>query len=100
MGLFDIPDPMSWYQEAKNGSLERAEEDAFVSGFYSGLLSFLWRFGVKNWLGLGPALQDAATALYLTLSEKESKNFLTLTVPKDMLNADNLSHFQTEWVSK
>lgn len=103
MGLIDFPDPASWYSEIKNGSLERAEANAFVSMAYSAQISFLWRSGSAkwaDWTGEGAALKDAATAMYLTLSSLESKNFLTLTVPADLLAAANLSRFQTEKVTK
>jgi hypothetical protein len=103
MGLLDFPDPASWFNEVKNGSLERQEANAFVSMLYSAQISFLWRSGAAkwaDWTGEGAALRDAATAMYLTLSNLESKNFITLTVPKDLLDADNLSKFQTEKVTK
>jgi hypothetical protein len=45
-------------------------------------------------------MQDAATSMYLTLSDLESKNFLTLTVPKDLIEASNVSNFQSEWRTK
>lgn len=96
MGIFDAPDPISWYEGAKNSGLERKEIDAFVSSQYSGLISFMWRLGARNLLGLGPALRDYATSVYLTLQKKETKNFLTLTVHKELLDPNNLSQFQTE----
>jgi hypothetical protein len=97
MSLFQIPDPVSIYESAKTSGLERQAADAFVSALYSAEISFLWRLGSKNWFGLGQACQDMATAQYLTLSKSETKGFLKLTVPTDMLEADNLSKFQTEW---
>jgi hypothetical protein len=58
----------------------------------------MWRSGSAKWVlitGEGQALKDAATAMYLSLSALEKKGFLSLTVPKDLLDADNLSRFQT-----
>lgn len=98
MGMIDFPDPSSWYEGVKNGSLERAEVNAFVSMLYSAQISLLWRSGGAKWAtftGEGQALKDAATAIYLTLQSLETKNFLTLTVPKDLLDPDNLSKFET-----
>jgi len=89
---------VSWYQGAKTAGLERDEINAFVSMLYSAQISFLWRSGSSKWaqfIGEGQALQDAATAMYLSLEKLEKKNFLTLTVPEDLLAADNLSRFQT-----
>jgi hypothetical protein len=103
MGLVDFPNPADWYNTAKNGGMERSEVNAFVSMAYSAQIAFLWRSGSSKWAqwtGEGKALQDMATAIYLTLSSLEAKNFLTLTVPADMLTPDNLSKFQTEKVTK
>src|SRR5579871_5129059 len=102
MGLIEFPNPVSWFEGAKNAGLERAELNAFVSMAYSAQISFLWRSGSSKWaqlLGEGKALQDAATAIYLTLSRLESAKFLTLSVPKDLLDSENLSRFQTEFIS-
>ena len=99
MSLLEFPNPVGWYESGKNAGLERDEVNAFVSMLYSAQISFLWRSGSSKWaqyIGEGKALQDAATAMYLSLSKLEKKNFLTLTVPSDMLAADNLSKFQTE----
>lgn len=103
MGLIDFPDPVSWFEGAKNAGLERDEINAFVSMAYSAQISFLWRSGSSKWaqyIGEGKALQDAATAMYLSLRTLEKANFLTLTVPTDMLAADNLSKFVTERIVK
>jgi len=101
MNLLDF-NPVSWYETGKNSGLERDEVNAFVSMFYSAQISFLWRSGSSRWaqwLGEGKALQDAATAMYLSLNALEKKGFLTLTVPVDLLDADNLSKFQTEHIA-
>lgn len=103
MGLLDFPNPVSYYEAAKNGNLERDEINAFVSMAYSAQISFLWRSGSSKWaqwIGEGKALQDAATAMYLSLQSLEKKNFLCLTVPQDLLAADNLSKFETSFVPK
>jgi len=74
-----------------------------VSMLYSAQITFMWRSGSSKWAlwaGEGKALQDAATAMYLSLQSLEAKNFLTLTVPQDMLAADNLSKFETSFVAK
>lgn len=102
-GLIDFPDPASWYEGAKNSGMERDEVNAFVSMLYSAQISLLWRSGSAKWAtftGEGQALKDAATAMYLTLQDLEKKNFLTLTVPKDLLDPDNLSRFQTSQKEK
>ncbi len=98
MALLDFPNPVSWWESAKNAGLERETANAFLSMLYSAQISFLWRSGSAKWAqwtGEGQALKDAATAMYLSLESLEKKNFLVLTVPADMLAADNLSRFIT-----
>ena len=98
MPLLEFPNPVSWFEGAKNAGLERNAANALVSSLYSAQITLLWRSGESKfaqWFGEGKALQDAATAMYLSLQALETKNFLTLTVPKDLLDADNLSRFQT-----
>jgi hypothetical protein len=99
MSLLEFPNPVGWYESGKNAGMERDEVNAFVSMLYSAQISFLWRSGAAKWaqyIGEGKALQDAATAMYLSLRLLEKKNFLILTIPSDMLAADNLSKFQSE----
>lgn len=99
MGFIDLPDPVSMFEGAKNSGLERDEINALASAAYSAWISAMWRSGSAKWVlitGEGQALKDAATAMYLSLRELEKKKFLTLTVPKDLLDSDNLSRFQTE----
>jgi hypothetical protein len=93
MGLFSIPDPVSMFESAKDAQLGRQEVGVFVSASYSFLISSLWRAGAGRllvWLGLGKALQDGATAMYLALQQEMKPGFLVLTVPKDMLTAANV----------
>jgi hypothetical protein len=99
VGLITLPDPVSMFESAKNSGLEREEINALVSAAYSAWISAMWRSGSAKWVvitGEGQALKDAATAMYLSLREVEKKGFLALTVPKDLLDPDNLSRFQTE----
>jgi hypothetical protein len=99
MGLFTIPDPVSMFESAKNAGLERAIVNSLISAAYSAWISGMWRSGSSKWAvwtGEGQGMKDAATAMYLSLSQLEAKNFLTLTVPQDLLDPNNLSRFQTE----
>jgi hypothetical protein len=95
----EIPNFVAWFESAKNAGLERTIANALVSGALSGYLTGLWRSGDAKWAtwtGEGQALKDAATAMYLTLSQLETKDFLVLTLPQDMLDPNNLSRFQSE----
>jgi hypothetical protein len=98
MGLLEFPNPAQWYESVKNAGIEREDANAFISMLYSAQISFLWRSGSSKWaqwIGEGKALQDAATAMYLSLEALQKKGFLTLTVPSDMLVAENTSKFET-----
>ncbi len=102
MGLFSIPDPVSMFESAKNAGLERDIAAALVSASLSAAISGMWRSGSAKWAtwtGEGQALKDAATVMYLSLRALEKKNFLCLTVPADLLSADNLVKFQTEKIT-
>jgi hypothetical protein len=103
MGLFEIPDPVSMFESAKNAGLERDIANAFVSASLSAAIAGMWRSGSAkwaDWTGEGQALKDAATAMYLTLDQQLKPGFLTLTVPKDLLDPNNLTRFQSEFKEK
>jgi hypothetical protein len=103
MGLFSIPDPVSMFESAKNAGLEREVANALVSATLSAAITGMWRSGSAkwaDWTGEGQALKDSATVMYLSLRDLETNNFLTLTVPLDLKNPDNLSRFQTEHQEK
>ena len=103
MGLITLPDPVSMFESAKNAGFQRDNINALVSMAYSAQITFLWCSGSSKWaqwIGEGKAMQDAATAMYLSLESLQKQGFLSLTVPSDMLSADNLSRFQTQLISK
>jgi hypothetical protein len=103
MGLLDFPNPSDWINSFKLGQLEREAANAVMSAAYSSYITGLWTEGsnkIFSKLGAGQGLRDIATAAYLSLRELEAKGFLTLTVPKDLLDPGNLSRFQTEFKSK
>ena len=103
MGLFEIPDPVSMFESAKNAGLERDIANALVSATVSAAIAGMWRSGSAkwaDWTGEGQALKDSATVMYLTLREQLKPGFLSLTVPKDLLAPDNLARFQTEAMEK
>ena len=103
MGLFQIPDPVSMFESAKNAGLEREVASAMVSASLSAAIAGMWRSGTAkwaDWTGEGQALKDAATVMYLTLHRQLKPGFLVLTVPTDLLDLANLSRFQTEQQTK
>lgn len=103
MGLLTLPDPVSMFESAKSAGQDRDILNSLVSATYSAWITAMWRSGSAKWAtftGEGQAMKDAAVAMYLSLQALEKKNFLTLTVPKDMLAAEELSQFQTQWREK
>ena len=104
MALIDFPNPVAWFEGVKNDDQRRDMINAAASALYSAQITFLWETGKaargKFWSFEGPALMRTATSMYLTLAELEKSGFLTLTVPKDLLEPDNLAVFQTEHVKK
>lgn len=103
MDLLSFPDPVAMFEGGKTAGLERQIINAFVSAAYSAWITAMWRSGSAKWAlwaGEGQAMKDAATAMYLSLTSLEAKNFLSLTVPQDLLAADNLSKFQTQEKTK
>jgi hypothetical protein len=103
MGLIDFPDPVSMFEGAKTAGLEREVINALMSAAYSAWITLIWESGDAKWIdwaGEGLALKKAATAAYISLRALEAKNFLSLTVPQDLLDPKNLSQFQTEEKTK
>jgi len=103
VALLEFPNPVAWFASARDDEQKRELINATMSALYSAQICFLWRSGSSRWaqyIGEGKAMQDAAVAMYLSLRELERKNFLTLTLPSDMLTPEVLSKFQTEEVTK
>ena len=100
MGFLSIPDPISDVLASK---LEREVVNSILSAAYSSWITFMWRSGSAKWAdwsGEGQAMKDAAVSAYLSLRELETKKFLTLTVPTDLIAAANSGRFQTETQEK
>lgn len=99
MALLEF-NPVAWAESAKNAGLEREVVNALISTALSAQIAFMWESGASKlaqWIGEGRAMQDAATAMYLSLQQLEKSNFLVLSVPKELLDANNLARFQTEF---
>lgn len=96
MGLIDF-NPVGWVEAAKNAGYERNVVNVLLSGAISAWIAAMWGLGKKKFFSFAA---DAATAAYLSMRQLEQKNLLTLTVPRDLLDAGNLARFQTEAVSK
>lgn len=93
MGIIDF-NPVDWGESIADGSLRRTEIRKGLSALYSAQITELWELGKRLPWGFGKAQQRTATALYLSVSANLGDG-LTLTVPKDLLDADNLAQFET-----
>lgn len=95
--MFDLPNPVGMYEQAKMAGLEREIAEDFLGVAYSGYINFMW--GLRKLPMIGQACQSQALAVYFSL--KNSKTFdegkLRLTVVKDILSPDLLSQYQTEY---
>lgn len=104
MSLFNFPDPVSIFESAKNAGLERRVAMLLVSAAASATIAGMWRSGSAkwaDWTGEGQALKDSATVMYLSLREILVEGLpIVLTVPHDLLDANNLARFQTEFKEK
>jgi len=95
--MFDLPDPVSMFETAKNAGLERKVALDFIGNAYSSYLNLL--YGCRKIPLIGPALENQA---YGTLASiKNNKLFtdgeLRITVNTELWNPDRLSKFQGEW---
>jgi len=98
--MFDLPDPVGMYEQAKNAGLEREIAEDFLGVAYSGFINLVW--GLRKIPIFGPAFAAQALSIYFSL--KNGKLFqegkLRITVNKSLLDPDLLSQYQTEWINK
>jgi hypothetical protein len=99
MGLLDFPNPVEWITGAKDDAEKRLLVNATMSALYSAQITLLWETGRSKLWGEGKALQRTAVSIFLTLEALQKKGLITLTVPKDLLDADNLAQFQTQEIT-
>ena len=97
MGVIDFPNPVDFFESAKNAGLEREAANTVLSSVYSFWITGMWSLGQKKYFSF---LADAASAMYKSLSTLEKKDLMALTVPTAMLEANNLSKFTTIQVVK
>src|SRR5256885_5032340 len=100
MALLEFPSPVAWITSLKDDNQKRDLINATMSALYSAQITLLWETGRRKLWGEGQALQRTATSIYLTLSTLERTGLIVLTIPKDLLDPNNLSQFQTERIVK
>lgn len=98
--MFDLPDPVGMFEQAKNAGLEREIALDALSDAWSSFLNLL--YGCRKIPIIGAALENQA---YGTLASiRNNKLFiegkLRITVNKELWDPDRLEQFQGEWFDK
>jgi hypothetical protein len=98
--MFNLPDPVSMFETAKNAGLEREVALDFIGTAYSSFLNLLW--GLQKVPVVGGAFKAQALGTFFSLrnSQLYQEGKIKLTVKKEMLDPDLLSQYETEWVQK
>lgn len=94
--MFGLPD---FFGDLLAHGLEKEVWKDIASAAFSGYISGLWagkQSKVSAILGLGQAERDIATSTWLALQPMVERGELVLTVPKELLDPDNLARFQTQ----
>jgi hypothetical protein len=92
-----FPNPVSWFESAATGKMDRDVMKSILSAVYSNYITLMFETGRKKLWGEGPALQATARVTYLSLQPLVQKGLLVLSVPKDLLDPDELSKFESEY---
>ena len=95
-----FPNPVSWFESAASGKIERDTLKSILSAAYSNYITFLFETGRRKLWGEGAALQATARVTYLCLQPMVAKGLLSLSVPSDLLDPDQLSKFESEFNQK
>lgn len=90
MGLLDF-NPVSWYESAINGKMERAFAEELLGAGLSFFLTLTWNLGKLPLVG--PSLKKAAMAMKLNLWQGNLIHGIRITVPDDMNDPDEMQHF-------
>ena len=97
-GLFT--GPVSAVLEIGDDKLKQEAIKSVLSAAYSAAITSLFETGRKKLWGEGHALQQTARALYLSLQPLVQNGVLSLSVPKDLLDPDELAKFEGEYSKK
>jgi len=103
-GLFDIgglfTGPVGAILEIGDDKLKRQAIKSILSAGYSATITMLFETGRKKLWGEGKALQQTARSIWLSLQPLADAGLLSLDVPKDLMDPDELSKFQGEYAQK
>lgn len=94
MAIFDL-NPVAWGLSIGDDKIKRTEIRRGLSVLYTFQVTTLFALGRRRLLGFGATLQEIARALYVNL-ELNIGDGLSITVPRDLLDADALAKFQTK----
>lgn len=98
--MFDLPNPIGMYEQAKNAGLAREIVEDVLSQAYSDYLTTRWTWRTLPIIGNGIGEGAIATLVSLRNSQLYEEGKIRLTVPKSMLDPDLLSKYQTEYKEK
>ncbi len=94
--MFGLPDPLA---DILGNKLEKNIAKTLLSATYSASITGLWsskQSRLAQWLGIGQADRDVATSIYLSLQPMVESGDIVLTVPRELLDPNNLARFQSE----
>lgn len=101
-GLFT--GPVEAVLAIKDDEEKRLAIKSVLSAGYSGVITFLFEAGRRKLLGFGPALQQMARAMRMSLQPMIDKGLLVVEMPKDvqadLMDPDKLAQFEGEYNSK
>jgi hypothetical protein len=90
-----LPNPVSMFESAINGGLEREAAMGLLSAGLSSSLTFFWKLGKLPLIGT--AFQWFAQSMKISLLDSKlfADGKIRLTFPKEMIDPDFESQFET-----
>lgn len=96
--MFLIPDPVSMWESAINGKMERELADELLGMGLSALLTFPW--SLRSVPLIGKSLGAMAMSMKLNLWNGALLKRVAVTVPKSMEDPDIASQYVTTTIEK
>src|SRR5690242_17621915 len=101
---FSLPDPVGMIESIADEKLKRKAFKATFGMVYSAVITGLFEAGRKKMFGWGRVFQSVSRSIYLSLQPLEEEGILAMAIPKDvkkdLLDADSMSQFETEYSKK
>lgn len=97
-GLFT--GPVDAVLEIGDDKLKQQAIKSVLSAGYSAAITSLFETGRKNLMGEGHALQQTARSIWLSLQPMVENKLLSLAVPLDLLDKNEMAKFESEYNTK